>query len=76
MARNKSINNGNGTDLTISYGNYISVGKNGRDIVICGNGRTIFFDTWEDLVSAIDVAKSAFARDEKGSILHGELKSR
>lgn len=56
----KQINNGNGTDLTISPGKYISVGKDGTDIYIRGDDRVAAFNSWEDLIGAIDLEKAAW----------------
>ena len=56
----KQINNGNGTDLTISPGKYISVGKDGTDIYIRGDDRVAAFNSWEDLIGAIDLKKAAW----------------
>lgn len=60
----RELKNGRGTDLTISEGRYLSVGKNGNDVTIRGNGRVIAFDKWDDLVDAIDITKSVWARDD------------
>lgn len=61
----KQVANGKGTDLTIGSGKYISVGKNGTDVTIRGNGRVIAFNTWEDFVNAIDVKTSAYFKDDE-----------
>lgn len=61
----KQVANGKGTDLTIGSGKYISVGKNGIDVTIRGNGRVIAFNTWEDFVNAIDVKASAYFKDDE-----------
>lgn len=56
----KEISNGKGTNLTIGYGEYISIGKNGNNITVRGNGKVIAFDTWEQFIEAIDVNKAAY----------------
>lgn len=60
----RELKNGRGTNLTINEGQYLSVGKNGNDVTIRGNGRVIAFDTWDDFVDAIDITKSVWARDD------------
>lgn len=64
LGQHRELKNGRGTDLTISEGQYLSVGKNGKDVTIRGNGRVIAFDKWDDLVDAIDITKSVWARDD------------
>lgn len=56
----KPINNGNGTELTISNSKYIVVGPNGTDITIRCGDEVIAFDTLEDMVSSIDKGKCAY----------------
>ena len=58
----KEIKNGDGTDIIIDPEKYISIGKNGEDIMIGCNGKVISFDTFEKMVNAMDVAKSAYHR--------------
>lgn len=64
----KSVNNGFGTELTIRKNSadsaYISIGKNGNDIMLRGNGKAIAFDTWNDLIDAIDVTKATYYTDD------------
>lgn len=64
-AKYKEIKNGNGTNLTISEEKYISIGRYGKDITIRGNGKVIYFTTWNDFISAIDVSKAIYANDDK-----------
>lgn len=64
-AKYKEIKNGNGTNLTISEGRYITIGKDGKDVTIRGNDKVIYFTTWDDLVNAIDVSKAIYANDDK-----------
>lgn len=61
VARNyKSVKNGRGTTLEISPLQYISVGKDGMDVTIRGNGKVIAFDSWDDFVNAVDEKKAAY----------------
>lgn len=60
MAR-KEIPNNDGTDLIITNDKYISVGKDGADIVIKNGGKMIWFDgedAWDRFVAAIDISKA------------------
>ena len=57
----QEIHNNNGTDLMVSEGKYISVGKDGADIVIRNGDKMIWFDgddAWERFVNAIDTSKA------------------
>lgn len=58
----KEVKNGKGTNLTISEEKYLSVGKNGEDVTIRGNGKVIAFNNWFDFVEAIDVGKASYFR--------------
>lgn len=64
----KPINNGYGTELTIKTGTddsaYISIGKDGTDIMLRGDGKVIAFDNWSDLINAIDVSKATYHIDD------------
>lgn len=56
----KTVMNGRGTCLEIGQGEYISVGQEGLDVMIRGNGLVVAFPTWEDLVLAINVGKASY----------------
>lgn len=61
----KEISNNSGTNLTIGPGAYLSVGKDGTDIMVRGNGKVFAFDTWQDLIDSIDETKPVYCkRDE------------
>lgn len=60
MAR-QEIDNQNGTDLIISEERYLSIGKDGADIVIKNGDKMIWFDgenAWDCFVNAIDTSKA------------------
>lgn len=65
-AKRKSIMNGSGTNLTIHESDiakqsaYISIGKDGTDIMIRGCGKVFGFNDWESFISAIDNTKAAY----------------
>lgn len=65
MSRYKLVHNGRGTVLSVDSVNYIAVGPNGENISIRGNGKLIFFDSWEDLVAAIDEKKARYCERDK-----------
>lgn len=54
------VKNGKGTNLIIGQGKYISVGPEGTDVTIRGNGKVVAFDKWEDLIESIDIGKTAY----------------
>lgn len=56
----KNVKNGLGTDLIISDDKYISVGKDGADVTIRGNGIVAAFDTWEEFVNSIELSKATY----------------
>lgn len=65
----KEVSNGNGTNLTIKTGGlmdsaYISIGKDGKDVMLRGNAQVIGFDTWEDLIGAIDLSKASYRQSD------------
>lgn len=61
MGKNfKEVKNGNGTQLNISDETYISVGKNGTDIMIGHNGTCIAFDDIEQMLAAFDLKKASY----------------
>ena len=60
----KEITNGNGTSLVINKDAYISIGKNGNDISIRGNGKVICFNTWEEFISSINISKANYYKED------------
>ena len=63
MAR-QEIDNNDGTDLIISENKYISIGKNGANIVIKNGNKMIWFDGedgFDHLVDAIDTNKASLS---------------
>lgn len=63
MAR-KEIPNGDGTDLIISEDKYISIGKDGANIVIKNGSKMIWFDGedgFDRFVDAIDTGKASLS---------------
>lgn len=63
MARQEIYNN-DGTDLIITKDNYISIGKDGSDIVIKNGDKMIWFDGadgFDRLVEAIDTSKASLS---------------
>ena len=62
--KRKSVNNGNGTDLTISEGRYLSVGKDGMDVTVRAGGKMVCFNIWDDMVAALDVSKAAYVHHD------------
>lgn len=63
MAR-QEISNDNGTDLVINEDKYISIGKDGADIVIKNGSKMIWFDgedAWENFINAIDTGKASLS---------------
>jgi len=61
----KSASNGNGTELTIETGKYLSVRKNGTDIMIIGNGIVLAFDDWDSFINAIDHRKATYYHQDE-----------
>lgn len=63
MSNYKEIRNGKGTTLVISDEEYkeayISVGPNGDNVMIRGEGTVIAFPTWKDLISALEHSPKA-----------------
>lgn len=63
MGRNyKTVKNGIGTDLMIGEDRYISVGSDGTDITIRGNGKVLAFDDWTGLMNAISEDKAMYCK--------------
>lgn len=63
-ANYKMVRNGNGTTLTIDEREYISVGKNGTGVNLRGREKILSFNTWDELINAIDPDKAwYFDRD-------------
>lgn len=63
MAR-QEISNNDGTDLIIDENRYLSLGKNGADIVIKNGDKMIWFDGedgFDRLVAAIDTTKASLS---------------
>lgn len=63
MAR-REIENMDGTDLIIGENKYISIGKDGADIVIKNGDRMIWFDGedgFDRFVAAIDTSKASLS---------------
>lgn len=60
----KSVSNGNGTDLTISSNHYFSIGKNGTDIMLRCGDEVLAFDTFQDMVDAIDKSRCAYYKKD------------
>ncbi len=61
----KSIRNSKGTEVWIRKGRYLSIGKNGTDIMIRGNGIVVAFDDWDSFINAIDYTKAVYCYQEK-----------
>ncbi|MBQ9983640.1 MAG: hypothetical protein IJP29_03540 [Lachnospiraceae bacterium] len=58
------VHNNEGTDLIISDNQYISVGKDGSNIVLKNGDHMIWFDgdnAWEQLFNAIDKTKASLS---------------
>lgn len=56
----KPINNGKGTEITISDGKYVVIGPDGTDITIRCGDEVVAFDTLEDMMNAIDKEKCEY----------------
>lgn len=61
----KSIKNSKGTEVWIGKRKYLSIGKNGTDIMIRGNGIVVAFDDWDSFINAIDCKKAVYCYQEK-----------
>ena len=61
----KNVSNSNGTELTIDAGKYLSVGKNGTDIMIRGNGIVLAFNDWNSFINAIDYRKATYYHQDE-----------
>lgn len=61
----KEIKNGRGTYLDIDNETYISIGKNGEDVMFRADGKVYGFDHINDLINAIDSEKAAYKCIEK-----------
>lgn len=73
MSNHKTITNGNGTDLMITEDSYINIGKDGKNIMLRGDGIVIAFNKWEDLVHAIDVSKASYISNDNPEQNDGQL---
>lgn len=60
----KEVRNGNGTDLTIGPSAYISIGKDGKDIMIRCEHEVIAFNSLNDLIAALDKDKSTYYHND------------
>ena len=61
MGRNyKTVMNGIGTDLMIGEDRYISVGSDGTDITIRGNGKVLAFDDWTAFINPVSEDKAVY----------------
>ena len=59
MGKNyRTVRNSHGIKVEIGPGKYLSVGRDGKNVMIRGNGMEIVFPSWEMLISAIDVSRS------------------
>lgn len=61
----KNIRNSKGTEVWIGKGRYLSIGKNGTDIMIRGNGIVVAFDDWDSFINSIDCKKAVYCYQEK-----------
>ncbi|MGN0437116.1 MAG: hypothetical protein ACI4F4_01225 [Lachnospiraceae bacterium] len=60
----QEIENNDGTDLIIGENKYISIGKDGANIVIKNGDKMIWFDGedgFDQLVAAIDITKASLS---------------
>lgn len=57
-AKYKTVKNGNGTTLEIGELDYISVGKCGMGVNLRGGEKILSFNTWSELISAINPDKA------------------
>lgn len=53
----KPIKNGRGTELIITENDYISIGKDGTDIMMRCGRELLAFNSFEDMVNAINKEK-------------------
>ena len=56
----KEIKNGNGTVVVINDNAYLKIGKNGIDIMLRANNKVYAFNSFEELVNAIDGEKAIY----------------
>lgn len=54
----------NGKTLYINENDYIDIHKGGFDVMIRSGGVVMAFDTWADMVNAIDRTKANWVNDE------------
>lgn len=59
-ANYKEVKNGNGTILVVNDNAYLKIGKNGIDIMLRANNKVYAFNSFEDLVNAINEEKAAW----------------
>lgn len=78
----KDIRNGQGTNLTIGPDDrYISIGPDGKDIMIGCKDEVLAFDSFEDMVKAIDISKTSyyhkddFIKQENISVVKDAIKN-
>lgn len=60
----QEVNNNTGTDLIIASNKYISIGKDGSNIVLKNGDNMIWFDgddAWNQLFNAIDKTKASLS---------------
>lgn len=63
----KEVKNGKGTNLTISEDCYISVGANGQNIMLRGQGKVLCFSSWNEFIDSINTSKATYyTKDEIG----------
>lgn len=66
----KRVHNQKGTELIIREGtdifkdSYLSVGADGKDVMIRGAGLVYAFDTWEQFLLAINPEKAVYVCDD------------
>lgn len=60
----KEVLLGNGSTLVINENDYISMLKGGKDVILRSGGDVMGFDTWGDMVKAIDRTKANWVNDE------------
>ena len=56
----KQIQNGGGTNPVNGQRSYISVGRNGNDVMIRADGKVFAFDNFRQLVNSIDPEKAPY----------------
>lgn len=67
----KPVRNGNGTELTISENNYISIGPNGTDIMLRCGDEVLAFDSFEDMVASMDKEKCSYYKNDNDIDMEG-----